>query len=281
MPKIALITDSTAYIPQELLQQYNITVLPQQLIWGSETFSDGVDILPVAFYQRLQTSKEMPTTSQVSPGTFKQAYEKLLAQGNEVLAILISSKLSGTFDSAQQAKALFGDQPIYLYDSQTTAMALGFQVLAVARAIEKGATIQDCLKMLPQIAPNTGIILSPETLEYLHRGGRIGGATRFLGTALGIKPLLHVENGRVEPLERVRTRRKALQRLAELVTERANGKPVRVAALHANAIEDCRATLADIQNRANVIESIVSDVSPVIGTHVGPGTVAISYMVEN
>lgn len=281
MPKIALITDSTAYIPKELLQQYNITVLPQQLIWGSETFADGVDILPTAFYQRLQTSKEMPTTSQVSPGLFKQAYEKLLAQNNEVLAILISSKLSGTFDSAQQAKALLGDYPIHLYDSQTTAMALGFQVLAVARAIEKGATIQDCLKMLPQIAPNTGVLLSPETLEYLHRGGRIGGATRFLGTALGIKPLLHVDNGRVEPLERVRTRRKALQRLAELVTERANGKPVRVASLHANAIEDARATLADIQSRVNVIEAIVSDVSPVIGTHVGPGTVAISYLVEN
>lgn len=280
MPKIALITDSTAYIPQELLQQYNITVLPQQLIWGNETFADGVDILPTTFYQRLQTSKEMPTTSQVSPGLFKQAYEKLLAQGNQVLAILISSKLSGTFDSAQQAKALLANHPIYLYDSQTTAMALGFQVLAVARAIEQGATIQDCLKMLPEIAPRTGVILTPETLEYLHRGGRIGGATRFLGTALGIKPLLHVENGRVEPLERVRTRRKALQRLAELVAERANGKPVRVASLHANAVEDARATLADIQSRANVIEAIVSDVSPVIGTHVGPGTVAVSYMVE-
>ncbi|GAB4495391.1 MAG: DegV family protein [Anaerolineales bacterium] len=281
MPKIALITDSTAYIPQELIQQYNITVLPQQLIWGNETFFDGVDILPITFYQRLQTSKEMPTTSQVSPGAFKQAYEKLLAQGNEVLAILISSKLSGTLDSARQAKALLGDYPIHLYDSQTSAMALGFQVLAAARAIEQGATIQDCLQLLERVSPNTGVLLSPETLEYLHRGGRIGGATRFLGTALGIKPLLHVENGRVEPLERVRTRRKALQRLAELVTERANGKPVRIAALHANAIEEARATLADIQSRNNVIESIVSDVSPVIGTHVGPGTVAISYMIEN
>jgi DegV family protein with EDD domain len=281
MAKIAIITDSTSYIPEDLRKNYPITVLPQVLIWGEETLRDGIDIQPSDFYARLSTAKIMPTTSQATPAAFKQAYDEWLAKGYEILAIVISSKLSGTMDSAIQAKAMLPDAPIEIFDSLTSAMGLGFQVLKVARAIEQGASMQECLALLEAARDQTGVFLTPETLEFLHRGGRIGNATRFLGTALNLKPILYVHEGRVEPLERVRTRRKAINRLVEIVKERTNGKAIRFAALHANEAEGARELLSQAKASLNIIESVISEVSPVIGTHVGPGTLAVCYMIED
>ncbi len=237
MANIAIITDSTSYLPENFCKEYAITVLPQILIWGTETMRDGVDIQPTQFYERLLNAKTMPSTSQVTPAAFKDAYEKLGGEGTEILAVLISSRLSGTIDSAVQAKEMMPDVPVTIFDSLTAAMALGFQTLAAARAIADGANMEEAVKVLEKVRDNTGVILTPESLEYLHRGGRIGNASRFLGTALNIKPILQVYEGRVEPLERVRTRRKALQRLVEIIAERAAGKPVRLAAQHANELE--------------------------------------------
>jgi DegV family protein with EDD domain len=281
MGKIAIVTDSTSYLPDNFVQEYNISVLPQILIWGSDTYRDGVDILPKAFYERLKTAKTMPSTSQVTPVAFKNVYEKLLGEGYEVLAILISSKLSGTIDSAIQAKAMMPDLPIHIFDSLTAAMALGFQVLAAARSIAQGTDLKGVISLLEKTREQTGVVLTPETLEYLHRGGRIGNASRFLGTTLNIKPILHVHDGKIEPLERVRTRRKALNRLIEIIEERANGKPIRLASLHANEPVGAEEVLTYAKSRMNVIESFIADVSPVIGTHVGPGTVAVSFHIED
>lgn len=280
MAKIAIVTDSTSYLPQHYVKEYSITVLPQILIWGDETQRDGVDIQPTQFYERLKNAKVMPSTSQVTPAAFKEAYEKLSGEGYEILAILISSRLSGTIDSAQQAQELMPSAKVTIFDSLTAAMALGFQVLAAARAIAGGASMAETVKLLDRERDNTGVILTPETLEYLHRGGRIGNASRFLGTALNIKPILQVHEGRVEPLERVRTRRKALQRLVEIIEERAAGKPVRLAAQHANELAGAQEVLQMAKEKMDIIESFIADVSPVIGTHVGPGTVAVSYHVQ-
>jgi len=137
------------------------------------------------------------------------------------------------------------------------------------------------LDLLANMHANTGVVLTPESLEYLHRGGRIGNASRFLGTALNIKPILSVIDGRVEPVERVRTRRKAIQRLVEIVNERTAGKPVRIAAQHANDIDGAREIQEIANNQLDVIESLIEDVSPVLGTHVGPGTIALSYQMED
>lgn len=279
MSKVAIVTDSTSYIPNPLLQQYKIEVIPQVLIWGTETMRDGVDISPDEFYRRLQKATQMPSSSQATPGAFKEIYTKLLEEDYEVLAILISSKLSGTVDSAIQAKAMFPDAPIEIVDSNSTSMAMGYQVLLAARAAEQGASLEECKQIAVKTCEMTGIVLTVDTLEFLHRGGRIGGGTRFLGTALNIKPILELEDGKIEAVERVRTRGKALNRLVELAEERIKGRtPVHIACLHANALNEAQALLDQTCQRIQVVEKTVTDVSPVIGAHVGPGTLGITFL---
>jgi DegV family protein with EDD domain len=281
MPKVAIVTDSTAYIPQEMLERYPITVLPQLLIWGDDTFRDGVDIQPVEFYTRLAKATVMPSTAQVTPAAFEKVFRELIAQGYDVLTVTISNLLSGTMASAIQAKAALEGQIIELVDSKTTAMAMGFQVLAAAKAAAQGASLAECKAIAEAAQPNTGVVITVETLEFLHRGGRIGGAQKFLATALNIKPIIEVTEGKLEGIEKVRTRRKALARLVELVGERTGGKkPLQIAVLHANAREDAESTLELAKSSYKVVEGFVTDVSPVIGTHVGPGTVGVCWMAE-
>ena len=279
MPKVAIVTDSTSYIPSEYLDQYPITVAPQILIWGEETFEDGVDIQPSAFYTRLKTAKIMPSTSQVTPGKFQKIFGDLLERDYHVLALLVSEKLSGTIASAIQARESYPGAPIEIVDSYTTAMALGYQAITVARASQEGASLADCKTLAEQARQHTGVVFAVDTLEFLHRGGRIGGASRFLGTALSIKPILEVVNGRVEAIERVRTRQKSLERLLEILQERiASRQPVRLATLHAQAPEEAKTLLEMGKQRFVAVESIFSEVSPVVGTHAGPGTVGLAFM---
>jgi len=281
MSKIAIVTDSSAFLPKPLLDQYHITVGPQILIWDQTTYQDGVDIQPVEFYQRLKTAKIMPSSSQVAIPTFKNIYGNLLDQGYSILAILISAKLSGTVDSAVQAREAYPQAPIEIVDSFTSGLELGLHVLAAARAADAGANLAECKAVAEKAQKHTHIYLTVETLEFLHRGGRIGGAQRFLGSALNIKPILEIRGGLVEAVERVRTRSKALTRLIELVeADVAGKKPVRLACMHANAEAEARAVLLQAETRLGAIETILGELSPVIGAHVGPGTIGLAYMVE-
>ncbi|HSQ26275.1 MAG TPA: DegV family protein [Anaerolineales bacterium] len=277
--KIAVVTDSTAYIPKELLDQYQIRIVPQILIWGDETFQDGVDIQPSEFYARLKTAKIMPSTSQATPATFYRIFSELIEQDYQVVAILLAATLSGTISSAIQAREMLTGATIEIVDSQTTAMALGFQVLEAAKAAQDGANLSDCVAIAERAQQQTGVVFAVDTLEFLHRGGRIGGANRFLGTALNIKPILEVVNGRVEAIERVRTRKKSLSRLVELLEERIAGRsPVQLATLHANSSVDAEELLLEASKKLDPTVKIFSEVSPVIGTHAGPGTVGLAYM---
>ena len=281
MPKVAIVTDSTGCIPDALIEPYQVSVAPQILIWGDEVFEDGVDIQPTEFYQRLAKADVMPSSSQATPVKFEEIFRDLLAQEYEILAVLISEKLSGTISSANQAKQSIGDDaPIEIMDSYTTAMAMGFQVLEAAKAADKGADLAECRAIVEDARTRCGVYLTVETLEFLHRGGRIGGASRFLGTALNIKPIMKVEDGKIAAVERVRTRRKALARLLDLVAEDVGDAPVSLSSLNANAIEDAENLLNEAKDRFKVVQTNISNVSPVIGTHVGPGTVGIVYMKE-
>lgn len=280
MPKIALVTDSTASIPKDLVDKYEIIVAPQILIWGKETFEDGVNITPSEFYTRIKTASVMPSTTQVTVAKFLEIYQHLLEQDYQILSILVSSKLSGTINSAVQAKSMLPpDAPIEIIDSNSTAMAMGFQLVTVARAIKQGATLPECMDLAQKATQHTGVFFAVDTLEFLHRGGRIGGATRFLGTALNFKPILELRDGKVEPIERVRTRRKSLDRIVELTVEQIGGRtPVRLSALHANAPEDAKIVLDNAAAKLNPIETVFSEVSPVVGVHAGPGVVGLVYM---
>jgi DegV family protein with EDD domain len=283
MTKIAIISDSTAYLPAELIKQYAITIVPLVVIWDEKTFEDGIDIQSAEFYTRLKTSKSMPSTSQVSVGNMHAAFMNLADQGFDVLGIFISSKLSGTIQSAEQAKEMMGAgrDKVTIVDSGATSMNLGFHVLAVARALENGASLSDCLAILEKIRENSGVFFAVDTLEFLHRGGRIGGAQRFIGSALNLKPILTLKDGKVEGIERIRTKTKAHDRLIELVAEKVKGKSnIRLATLHANAGEEAKALLDRAAKKINPIETLFTEVSPVIGTHTGPGTVGLAYSFD-
>ena len=279
MAKVAVVTDSTATIPHEYLDQYPIWVAPQVLIWGEETLLDGIDIQPNEFYERLQKDPVHPTTSQVTPSKFVEIFDLLLKQEYHILAVLVSPKLSGTVESANQAKEMFPGAAIEIVNSESIAMAMGFQVLMTARAAKAGASLAECKDLALKSRPCTGVIFAVDTLEFLHRGGRIGGGAKFLGSALDIKPILEIRDGRVESVERVRTRKKSLARVVRLIEERIAGRtPVRLATLHANAAEDAHWLLDIGCAHLQPMEKIFTEVSPVVGNHAGPGTVGLAFM---
>ena len=281
MAKVAIVTDSTSSLPKEYQEKYNISVVPQVLIWGDKSYDDGIDIQADEFYRKLAESKTLPTTSQVSVMNMKTTYERLLAQGYDVMGVFLSSKLSGTIQSALQGWESLdsGREKVHIFDSQTSSMALGFQALTIARAASEGASAKECLALAEKIRETTGIFFMVDTLEYLHRGGRIGGAQRLVGTALNLKPILTIKDGKVDAAERVRTKGKALDRLVEIIGEQCKGKgPIHLASLSANAAEDAKSVLTAASLSMEVSETISTELSPVLGTHTGPGTVGLAYM---
>jgi DegV family protein with EDD domain len=283
MSKIAIVTDSTSFLPADLVKKHNITVMPQILIWGEQEFRDGVDIQPTEFYTRLKTAKTMPSSSQVSPSTMQTTFQNLVEQDFEIVGLFVSSKLSGTMQSAMQAKETMGTAggKVTIVDSFATSMSLGLIVLAAARAAESGSSLSECISAVEQAKRNSGLFFAVDTLEFLHRGGRIGGAQRFIGSALNLKPILALKDGKVEGVERIRTKSKAHDRVLELISEQVGGKSnVRIATLHANAGEDAKALLDRAAQKLNPIETIFAEVSPVVGTHTGPGTVGLAYSFE-
>jgi len=282
MSKVAIVTDSTATLPAELTRSHPIHTVPLQVIWGDETFLDGLDIQPAEFYQRLKHTKVMPTTSQPSPAAFIKVYQRLLDEGYSILSVHISAALSGTVDSALQAKAHFSQAPIEVVNSRLTSMAMGFPVLLAARAAAQQATLQECKILVERAMEQSGVCFVVNTLEFLHRGGRIGGAAAFLGTALNLKPLLELRDGRIEAVERVRTMGKAIDRLIALTEERIGSRtPVRLAALHAHANTEAQELLERARQRfglTDVSETHIADISPVLGTHTGPGSHGLAFM---
>lgn len=279
--QVAIVTDSSAYIPKELITKYNIGVVPNVLIWGEETYDDGIDIQPDEFYTRLESADVMPSTSQVSIPSFQQIFTKFAGQGYDILAILISNELSKTINSAMQAREMVEGTRIEIVDSQSIAMSLGFMVLEAAKMAEQGASLDDCKAIVERArdGKHTGLVFSPDTLEFLHRGGRIGGGSRFLGTALQLKPILELVDGRVDAVERVRTRSKALARLIELTEERIAGRtPVKLASIEAHAPETAKQLLESAKEKISAEEIVVSEIGPVVGAHAGPGTVGLAFI---
>lgn len=283
MSKVAIVTDSTAYLPDDLIRGLSIHSVPLQLIWGDQTYRDGIDITPEEFYDRLPGAKVMPTTSQPSPAAFREVYENLLNQGYEILSVHISSKLSGTVDSALQARQTFPDQPIEIVDSLSTSMGMGFSVLEAGRAANQGATLADCKALVEKALANSHLFILLNTLEFLRRGGRIGGAQAFLGTALNLKPILELKGGRIEALERVRTWNKAIERITEVYQKHiGERKPVRIGVIHTNAPVEAQRLLDSVSaifNVNDIRETVIAPVSPVIGTHTGPGCLGLTYTV--
>lgn len=279
--RIQIVTDSTAHIPEEALNGLDVPTIPLWLIWGDERFRDGVDIEPSTFYRRLPDSDIFPTTSQPSAGEFERFFQETGQGADCVLGIFISSKLSGTVANAQVARDCIADCDVRIVDSYSTAAGLSFVVVAAVRAAAEGKSLEEVIQITHQVRDNVHLLFVVDTLEYLHRGGRIGGAKRLLGTALNIKPILHLEEGAIEALGQVRTKRRAIGRLLDIVEERLNGSRMAEAAvLDVSAAQEGDALAAQVSERFGVSAVYRSTVSPVIGAHVGPGTVGIAFYPE-
>lgn len=279
MPQVRILTDSSAYLPQVYADQYNIHVLPLTLTLEGQEYRDGVDIQASEFYELLIKANSMPKTSQVTVSAFTDKFRQLLDEGYEVLALLISSGLSGTRESALQASEGFPGAPIEIPETKLVSMALSFQVLAAARAAEQGASLAECKAVALDAYEKIGVYFTVETLKYLAAGGRINTAKRLLGTALNLKPVLKINDGKIEPVESVITTRKAIERMVQLVERDIAGKsPVRVSVFHAAVPEMAQALLERLIKQFGAVEGILSEVSPSIGSHVGPGTISVAYM---
>ncbi|MDX2848284.1 DegV family protein [Actinacidiphila glaucinigra] len=268
---VAIVTDSTAYLPQEALTRHRITVVPLAVVIGDEALEEGTEVSAPAVARALQRRKPV-TTSRPSPEEFAAAYRAVAEAGaTEIVSLHLSAEFSGTHDAALLAGAQ-APVPVRVVDTAMVAMALGFPVLSAAEAAEAGGSPDEIVAAAEKRASDTSAYFYVDTLDYLRRGGRIGAAQALLGSALAVKPLLQLDEGRIQLLEKVRTASKALARLEEIVVERAGTRQVDIAVHHLAAADRASALAERLRARVPGLNTLVlSEVGAVIGAHTGPG----------
>lgn len=268
---VAIVTDSTAYLPPRTMERHGITAVPLTVVLGDQALEEGTEISARSLAQALQKRRPV-TTSRPSPELFAATYRKVAESGAAgIVSLHLASEISGTYDAAVLA-AREAPVPVRVVDTGMVAMALGFCALAAAVAAESGGTIDEAVTAAEKRAVGTSAYFYVDTLDYLRRGGRIGAAQALLGSALAVKPLLQLDDGRIELLEKVRTASKAIARLEEIVAERAGSAQVDIA-VHHLAAPDRASALADrLRERVPGLADLhVSEVGAVIGAHTGPG----------
>ena len=275
---IRIVTDSSADLPPALARRWDITVVPCYVITDDHSYRDGVDISPEEFYSRLESSSRLPTTAQPSVADFQAVYDELVGEGHQVVSIHISAKLSGTVDSANQARAALGEEGnagIEVVDSQLASIPLGLLVLSAAQRARDVQSHTQLTESVRAEAPLTNGYFALETLEYLQKGGRIGKAQAFLGSVLSVKPILTLHDGEAHPLERPRNRERAFKRLVELANEMA---PLRqLAVIHStepDRVEALRESLSDLLPSEEVV---VARFGPTLGTYLGPKALGVAF----
>ena len=280
MDKIAVVTDSTATIPDRLVRELNIHIVPVWLHWRGQTFRDGVDITPSQVYSRLREDKHLPTTSSPSVGDFLQLYARLRGRVEGILSIHLPPTLSGVYNSALMASRSFEDMPIRVMDCRTAAMGQGFVVLEAARAAAKGAGLAEVVRRAREIASRVDVLAALDTLEYLYRGGHVPVVAALIGSLIKINPILYIKDGDVKVLEKPRTKSRAVQRMMEVMRERVGSKLVHVAVMQADALEEAKRLRAEIASRFNCAELFITEFTPVMGAHTGPGLIGLAFWSE-
>ena len=278
MPEIAIVTDSTADLPAELVQAHHIRVVPNFLVLDGESLEDGVAISREEFYTRLPALKTPATTATPSSGVYQKIYEELFQTGIEtILSLHAPSRLSGIFSAASIAASAFGDRVIVL-DGGQLSMGMGFQVLAMAEAIQRRETVEQILSIAKDIQSRVSLVAMLDTLEYVRRSGRVSWARARLGEFLQVKPFVEVKDGQVLSRGEARTRRKGIERLKEFL---ARLQPLeRLAILHTNAEQDARQFASELPFELSETPMMIN-VTPVIGTHVGPNGLGFAAVAGN
>lgn len=282
--KVKVVTDSTADIPEDLLRDLQIEVVPLKVHLAGETYLDGVDLTPQDFYDKLAQADELSTTSQPTPHEFEEAYRQIAGDAkHDIISIHLSAALSGTHQSAMIAKQTLSDElRIEVIDSKKASFACGIVVVAVAEAAKAGKSLEECRQIAERFIEEAPVYFMVDTLKYLQKGGRIGKASALVGSLLNIKPVLTLDrDGEVAPDERVRGKKKAMSRIYAKLEQYAAGQPVRVGLMHANVAEEAAQIEKALREQLNISRFYLSELGPVIGTHAGPGTFGITLMRED
>lgn len=275
--KIAIVTDSTADLTPELVEELGVTIVPLRVIFGNEAYREGVEITTEEFYERLVKSRQLPTTSAPSVGDFQEVYERLLKEADGIISIHISSKLSGTMQVAETARqSIAKPERIELVDSQATSVAIGFVVMEAVEAARAGAKLAEVKAAAESAVQRTQVQFMLDTLEYVRRGGRIGRARAYLGTLLRVKPILSFREGEVYPEERVRTRARGLERIIQWAVRHQKVKRAVVA--HATTLDEAESIRERLAMAFPSVKVHLMRFGPVIGTHGGPGTIGVGVM---
>jgi len=276
--KIALIADSACDLPQKLVDEFEIRILPLKIIYPNAQYSDRVDIQPMAVYNRMPA--EIPSTSQPNIQEIKAAIESVRQEGfTHLFALALSSGLSGTYQAMKLAAKDFDDIVIKVFDTKTLSMATGWMVLDTARNILSGLSYEKVLEKLTALQPKVRAYYVIETLEYLRKGGRIGLVAGMLGEFLNLKPIIGVNtDGIYYTHAKVRGRNKSIEKLIDIVTQSVGDRPFNLAVMHGGAQEAGENMLANLKSRLpNIKELIFSDISPALGVHTGPGLLAVCF----
>ncbi len=280
---IGIITDSTCDIPESLLQQYGIIVVPQLVIWGDQQLRDRIDLQPAEFYRRLAVDPVRPHTSLPSLSDFQEAYKTAVDRGaDELIVLTVSSAMSGTYEMAQNAARVMSI-PVTVVDSKGPTMSLGWQVLASARAGASGADSRTILEQVERVRKKLVLLVGMDTLEYLQRGGRIGRAAKWAGTLLQVKPLVSInhQTGLVEPVSLARTHKALIELMyKKFFGDHHQGKNLRIAVLHGNALDKAEALAERIKVDFSPLELLIQMTGPVLGLNTGPGALALCGYAE-
>lgn len=278
---IKIITDSTSNLSQDVLEQYDIRVAPISIQFGDETFEEDIDIDHDLFYRKIEELGIIPTSSQPTPAWFARFYRELMEQGHTILVITVTSKHSGTYDSAMLAKSLVPEADVEVFDSLSISLGTGWMILEAARAIEADHDRKRILQRLTEIRDRAELIITPATLKYLQMSGRVGRLQGALASLLNVKPIIALKEGVLEAIENVRTRGKALDRVIELLENTVGtSEPINLAVIHARAMEDGQKLLERAKARFNCREILMADLVCSLAVHGGPGILGLfAYQV--
>ena len=287
MAKVAIVTDSTLCLPQDLIDNYDIEIVPMEFIYEGKAYRDGIDISPPEFYELLSKANKLPTTSAPSPGNYFKVLQKIVKKTSEILIITLSAKFSHAFDAARTAAELCKERlpntVIEVLDCGTAAGAQGFVVLEAAKKAAQDMSLDQVLAAARQIMPRVHVIAFIDTLVYLAKGGRIPYIAAWASQLLDIKPLFELVplSGGAIPVGRVRTRARAIKRLMDILRERTDRKPMHAIVLHTNAPAEAEKLKKRIITEFNCIEIYLRDFTPVMGVHTGPGLLGLAFYFDN
>ena len=285
MTPVAVLTDSTASIPEEMLSELNIHTVAYYIHRGQEVLRDLVSIQRQEFLNWLTSARTLPTTASPGPGDYLEAYRDLADRGNrEIISIHMTSKGSGAYQAACVAQSMLKDeQPgiqVEVVDTLNVSLCQGWLTITAARASQAGLKLEEIVSRIRNMIPKVHMLQTADTLKYLYMGGRIGMAQRLVGSLLNIKPLIGMEDGVIVPLGQARSRSQAYRMMADMVTEAVGKGKVRIAYVHAGARQEVEKIKEMLESRLEVIESIIAELSPALAVHTGPGTAGLCFLVE-